>query len=177
MRWSTAFSLFLASACTCSIASEELPPGWRLPTKQELGDKARLESSTLLARAVADFNADGVDDTALLLKSARFSGEALWVHLSKGPAEFEWIKLAEIRWGKEEPNVGVAMGIDTLSPGVHSYGCFDDTKGECNFGPPSERPKLKLADPSLMYSKLGSAASLFFWSNKHKRFLRVWLSD
>ncbi len=68
------------------------------------------------------------------------------------------------------------MGIDILPPGVHPYGCFDKAK-DCNLGPEKQRPKLVLRDPSLMYFKMESAASLFFWSKKYKKFMRVWLSD
>jgi hypothetical protein len=68
------------------------------------------------------------------------------------------------------------MGIEIVKPGVIPDACFDAAV-ECNFGDRSSRPKLKLRDPALTYFKLGSAASMYFWSNKHNRFLKVWLSD
>ena len=156
--------------------SQDLPPGWRMPTDKEITDQVRKDQPFAFAKATADFNGDGVPDEALLLKSARFSGEGLWIRLSKTEGKFAWLKLAEIKWGKEYPNVDLAMGIDVVPPGVHSYGCFDDAK-DCNFGPHKDRPKLKLRDPSLMYFKPESAASLFFWSRTHNKFMRVWLSD
>jgi hypothetical protein len=156
--------------------SQDLPQGWRIPTAREITDPVRKDSPAAFAKATADFNGDGAPDEALLLKSTRFSGEALWVRLSKAQGDFEWVKLAEINWGKEYPNVDLAMGIDVLPPGIHPYGCFDGAN-ECNFGPHKDRPKLKLRDPSLMYFKLESAGSLFFWSRKHNKSMRVWLSD
>ncbi len=156
--------------------SQDLPVGWRMPTAKEVADPTRRESPVAFAKATADFNGDGVPDEAFLLKSTNFSGEALWVKLSKAGNQFEWIKLDEINWGSQYPNVDLSMGVDVLPPGVHRYACFDQAK-DCNFGPHKNRPKLNLRDPGLMYFKLESAASLFFWSRKHNKFLRVWLSD
>jgi hypothetical protein len=175
-----AVPLFSAVVCAavCSHAiAVEIPKGWRFPSKTELtADEERNDSPTHYARAVADLNGDGVEDEAFLLKSTRFSGEALWVRLSNGSDGFTWRKLQEIRWGKDHPLVDLSMAIEIVKPGVIPYSCFDDAK-ECNFGDDAGRPKLKLKDPALMYFRLGSAASMYFWSSKHKRFLKVWLSD
>jgi hypothetical protein len=174
--------LFLIGTLGFSIAAKaeiDPPPGWRLPTKDDLNDELQIrkESPSGFTRAVADFNGDGIDDTAYLLKPTTHGGEGLWVHLSDGPNNFKWINLDKSKWDKKYSNVGFAMGIEVVPPGIHPYACFDDSKDECNFGHDKDRPKLKLSDPSLMYFKLESAASMFFWSRKHKRFLRVWLSD
>ncbi|MEI7614566.1 MAG: hypothetical protein WCK63_16830 [Betaproteobacteria bacterium] len=146
--------------------------------KRDIADDLHIRKSSLTnyLRAVADFNGDGIDDTAYLLKPTKYGGEGLWVRLSDGQ-DFRWVKLAEHRWERKYSPIGLAMGIEVVSAGVYSYACFDDTKEECNFGPTSERQKLKLADPSLTYFKLESAASMFFWSRRYNKFLRVWLSD
>ncbi len=157
--------------------AQELPHGWRLPTSEELAGVERNDSPTRYAKASADLNRDGIEDDAYLLKSERFSGEALWVRLSVESGKFAWTKLAEINWGKEYPHVDLAMGIDIAAPGVYAYGCFVDTKDECNFGHHRDRPKLKLRDPSLVYFKPVSASSAFFWRHKYKRFLHVRISD
>jgi hypothetical protein len=68
------------------------------------------------------------------------------------------------------------MAVEVAPPGIHAYGCFDGAK-DCNFGPHEQRPKLKLRDPAIVYYKPESAGSMYFWSNKHNRFMRVWLSD
>ena len=156
--------------------AQELPKGWRFPTKNEIaGDELRKNSPTGFTRVVADLNGDGVEDEAFILKSIRFSGEGLWVHLSHG-SQFSWVKLDEIRWGKEYPNVDLAMGVDMVKPGVIPYACFDEAN-DCDFGDDAGRPKLKLKDPALIYFKIESAASIYFWSTSHKRFMRVWVSD
>jgi hypothetical protein len=135
----------------------------------------RDESPSKYTKVSADFNGDGVPDEAVLLKSLRFNGEGLWVRLSKGKDAFTWLKLAERRWPQEYKETDLAMGIEVAPPGVHPYGCFDGA-AECDWDP-TQRPKLKLRDPALLYFKFESAASLFFWSNKYQRFLRVWVSD
>ena len=169
-----AMFLFCVSA---AVAAGDLPPGWRLPVHKELADEPlRERSANGYTKVVADFNGDGLDDEALLLKSTTFSGEALWVRLSDPNADHRWVKLAEIRWGKEYPNVDLGMGIDLVPPGVHAYACFDGAT-ECDWSDRKFRPKLRLQDPALLYFRFESAASMFFWSKKKQRFLRVWLSD
>src|SRR5712691_4965647 len=55
-------------ACAPPVLAQEIPLGYRLPTQEELADKDRAESPTRFARAVADFNGDGVEDEAVLLQ-------------------------------------------------------------------------------------------------------------
>jgi hypothetical protein len=170
--------LVAAALASASIAGagEELPKGWRLPSQAELSDRERAGSPERLARAVGDFNGDGVHDEALLLKSEAFSGEGLWVRLSGSQGTRQWLSLDKINWGPSYPNVSLAMAIEVAPPGIHAYGCFDGVK-DCNFGPQEKRPKLKLRDPAIVYYKPESAGSMYFWSRKHNRFMRVWLSD
>lgn len=166
-------------ACAPNSATGiDLPPGWRLPTAEEMSDEPlRSESPTRYAKVVGDFNGDGVEDEAYLLKSTRFSGEALWVHLSGPAGMFKWVKLSEIRWGKEYPSVNLGMGIDLIKPGIVPYACFDDAPDTCQWGDGKAMPKLKLRDPGVMYFRFESAASMYFWSNSKQKFLRVWFSD
>ena len=157
--------------------SRDLPNGWRFPTAEELPDAARDRGPDKEARARGDFNGDGTEDEAVLLKSTGFSGEALWVWLSKGADGHEWLKLHEINWGPAYPSVDLAMGVATMPPGVHPYGCFCDAKTECNFGPHDKRPKLRLRDPAIAYFKIESSGSAYFWSRSRQRFLCVHTSD
>lgn len=169
------FTLIFLAAGALS-AHRDLPTNWCLPTASELIDPMRQDSRNRYTQATADFNADGRDDVALLLKARKSSDETLWVHLSQGDGGYRWIKLDHIRLGADHPKVDLAMAIKVKAPGVVAYACFDDAE-DCNFGPDSQRPKLKLSAPSLVYFKPESAASLYFWSNSKQRFLRVWLSD
>jgi hypothetical protein len=163
---------------SASAIAQEPPAGWRLPRASELTDEARNGSPSHFTKASGDFNGDGVTDTAFVLKSTRYSGEALWVWLSQSDASHRWQRLESIKWPKEYSSVGLFMAVETQTPGVVPYGCFDSApQEECDFRPPGGRPKLKLRNESLVYFKPESAASLYFWSNKYQRFLKVWLSD
>ncbi|WP_157500103.1 hypothetical protein [Lysobacter sp. Root983] len=157
-------------------AHGELPSGWRPPNARELADPMLQQSPNKFTRAIADFNADGRQDTALLLIRRKSGDEALWVHLSDRDGGYHWIKLDHIKGSASHPDASLAMAIDVEPPGVVAYACFDYAE-DCNFGPDSGRPKLKLSSPSLMYFRPESAASLYFWSNSKQKFLRVWLSD
>lgn len=172
-HWSAVIAVFVIAGAA-PVWAQDLPDGWRLPTRKELSDEERKDRPTRYAKATADFNGDGIADDAVLLKSSRYSAEALWVRLSNDKG-FSWVKLDETKWDKY-PNVDLAMGVDVAPPGIYPYGCFENAK-DCNFGPVSERPKLKLRDPSIHYFRFGSASSAFFWSYKSGRFLRVWISD
>jgi hypothetical protein len=173
---STFLGLFLATS-SAEALPRDLPNGWRLPTDQELQGLGRDQGPNKMARANGDYNGDGIEDEALLLKSTEFSGEALWVWLSNGSEARQWTKLHQINWGPAYPNVDLAMGIETEKPGVYPYGCFCDAKSECNFGPHDKRPKLRLRDPAISYFKIDSAGSMYFWSRSRKRFLCVHTSD
>src|SRR5882672_7492162 len=93
--------LLVALVCICRTAGADetptLPDGWRFPTAAELSDeKLRDKSEMKYAKAVADFNGDGIPDQAFLLKSTKFSGEGLLVRLSDGPGKFKWMVLHTI---------------------------------------------------------------------------------
>ncbi len=150
-----------------------LPEGWRFPTEKELSYVSRKDSPTKYTRAIADFNGDGINDEAFLLKSTKFSGEGLFVHLSNKESGFRWIELDVIDWGKQYSNVDLSMGVDIAKPGEYKTACG---KGyfECNEGEPLV---LKLRRPAINYFRFESANSFFVWDEKKAKFKRIWMSD
>jgi len=71
MKWLNVIFLILLFAVP-SFAEDNitLPEGWRYPTAEQLYDELiRCKSQTKYAKAVVDFNGDGIDDQAYLLKS------------------------------------------------------------------------------------------------------------
>lgn len=105
MYWLNIVLLFLLFA-TPSFAKDKivLPEGWRYPTTEEVsGELERGDSPTKYIKAVADFNGDGINDEAYLLKSTKYSGEGLFVHLSHKQKGYRWLKLATIDWEKNIP--------------------------------------------------------------------------
>jgi len=169
---------FAATLLTCGqlAIAQEMPPGYRLPTQKELADRDRVASPTRFAKAVADFNGDGVEDEAVLLKSTRYSGQALFVRLSDNNKGFRWVQLDSIDWGPKYPNVDLSMAIEVLKPGVHEYYCFDGEK-DCDGDEPAKKKKLRLTNPGLSYYKFESSGSFFLWDAKTNKFLRAWNSE
>lgn len=175
MNWLKVIFIFLLFTIP-SFAKDNitLPEGWRYPTKEELSDELeRGDSPTKYAKAVADFNGDGIDDQAYLLKSTKYSGEGLLVYLSDKQKGFRWLTLAKIDWGKKYPKVNLSMGVDIVSPGKYKTACG---KGyfKCEKGEPEI---LELKRPSINYFKLGSASSFFFWDDKINNFKSIAISD
>ncbi len=158
-----------------TVGADRPPDGWRYPTENELADQERSKSPTKLAWATADFNGDGVQDEAFLFKSTKFSGQGLLVWLSDGKGGFRWVTLDVIDWGPKYPNVDLGMGLKVLAPGTHQYLCIE-VGNDC-VGKTEPRSKITIKTPSILYYRFESAASLFYWDNNTKRFIRVWLSD
>jgi hypothetical protein len=151
-----------------------LPEGWRYPTAEELSDEPeRKDSPTKYIKAVADFNGDGIDDEAYLLKSTKFSGEGLLVRLSDKRKGYRWLTLDTTDWGKEYPKVNLGMGVAIAKPGKYKTACGKGY-GDCEKGEPEV---LKLNRPAIDYFKFESANSFFFWDDKTHKFKRIWISD
>ena len=158
--------------------SEELPDGWRLPREDELKSLSpssidfRKKSSSRFAKAEADFNGDGIQDKAYLLKSTRYNGQGLLVRMSL-KENFKWIVLDEIKREKGIQKVGIDMGIDIVKPQRIRTACG---KGywECS---EDEKPEITLKNPGIAYFHFEGAGSVFYWSQNKEKFLRVWTSD
>ena len=131
------------------------------------------DSPTAFTRVAADFNGDSIGDIALLLKSTQGNAEALWVFMS-APEPSGWLLLNVISWPSEHADTGLSMRIDKAEPGVHA--CPDEGSG-CETDPTSGESKLTLTNPGIEYFRLGSSASVFYWSHIQGKFLQVWISD
>lgn len=164
--------LFLVLNSQLALAVEP-PAGWRIPTKKELAaEPLRGKSPTKSAEVIGDLNGDGTRDHAYLFKSTKFSGEGLAVRLSS-PKGFIWKIIDQTDWGKEYPNVDLAMGIDLAKPGDYKTACG---KGywECEKNEPEV---LNLKTPGIWHFRFESAASIWYWDKKSGEFKRVWISD
>ena len=175
-RPNTSVLLAILGGLSFTVSAEsvpDLPEDWRFPVTDELkGNFIREQSGKDYIEASADFNSDGISDTAYLVKSKKFSGEAIIVSTSSNDG-FKWHVLNVISWGKEYPNVGIAMGVDVVPPGSYKtacgkgyWACKDD-----------EVPLLELEFPAINYFRFGSAASFFYWSKEASSFKRIWVSD
>lgn len=175
MRPQLTISLALL-ALAVPVAVQALPQGWRTPNDAELNDDARLTSSNRYTRAIGDFNGDGTTDSAVLLLREDGSEEGLWVNLSSGPNRRSWLVVESMPRPISARKYPLEMGIATVPPGRVKYMCHDSDP-ECSYVDPKHRPTIRLRTPAISYFKLESAASMYYWSTRKKRFERVWLSD
>ncbi len=167
--------LLLVSACLClgSTAAADFPTGWRMPLAAELKrDLFRQLANNPYVEAYADFNGDGVGDAAYIVKSVKFSGEALVVRLSQG-ASFDWQVLHTIDWGTDSPNIGVSMAVEVAAGREYATVCAEDYR-EC---PIDEMDSLVLNNPAIAYFRFESARSLFYWSDQTNSFSRAWIRE
>lgn len=161
----------------------KLPDGWRLPTEKELAGEERdnernsTNSVSRYSQAQGDFNGDGQADTAYILISTEFRGDALFLYVSSND-QYSWLPLEISNWDKAYPEKSYVytapnMGLGTLSPDTfrryvkNAWVTPDDiTPKEADF-----------SNPALDYFRFESAGSLYFWSNNEMRFVRFWYSD
>jgi len=167
----TTFIFFVITVS--ALASEELPEGWRFPSEDDLKPASptainfREKSPSNFAKAEADFNGDGIQDKAYLLKSTKYNGQGLLVRLSLNK-NFKWIVLDEIKREKGFPKDGIAMGIDIVKP--QKIRAFSER-------PYDEGIEITLGNPGLAYFHFEGAGSVFYWDSLQMKFLRVWISD
>jgi hypothetical protein len=128
----------------------------------------------LVVQISADLNGDGVHDEAILLRSETSSEDGLWVLLSRSRGARQWINLAKITSGSYL-SAPLVMAIEHVPPGTYD-GCFEFVK-KCDLGAQEHRPKFSLSSPAIVHYKPEGAASMYFWSGKDDRFIRVWLND
>ena len=169
-------ALLLLVASTASAATEALPPGWRLPIGADDRTTVEDRSPQRPVRAIGDFNGDGVPDTALLLVSESSGSESLWVKLSTGQRAHRLVRVDAQSSSNVPPVAPLKMSVSTRAPGRVLYACFDEDAA-CQVGTNERRRTLNLKNPAILYFMPEGAASLYFWSNTKKKFVRVWLSD
>ncbi len=161
MRFIILLFLFLPFA---SIA-ESLPPGWRLPEASEITNQKLMELS-------ADFNGDGVNDSAYLLKSISFSGEGLFVLLSIENGT-EWQMLERISWGPDYPNAKLSMSIELAQPGNYLTACGKG-QWQCD---EYETAEFGTTLPGIWYSHSIGHKSIFYWNAEKNKFDKQWISN
>ena len=156
---------------TISSAEHKLPDGWREPLKNEITDddfKARSKDPNQYLAAKADFNGDGITDTALMLVNDSINKMGLYVFVSK-QGKFEMVLLDQIddkRWID-------TMGLSVVESGEYKTACGKGYWG-CEKGVPEV---LVLKHPAINYFKFESANSFFVWDETSKSFKRIWMSD
>lgn len=160
-------SVFLL-ATVVPIRAQELPSGWRRPTRAESSGQWRQKSQTRFVVVKGDFDGDGKLDSAELLVNPSTKQLGPFVVLA---ATFQWQML-------DKPyDVGDfdRFGIDFVKPGRYETACgkgYGDWA--CAHGEPNS---LTLAHPGINFFYTESSNSFYYWDQKTKAFREVVMSD
>ena len=132
----------------------------------------RSRSETKFLRVEGDFNSDGKQDSAQLVKSERIDGEGFAVHIST-PTGYEWQIVRHFEYKKPSSKPTLRMGISIAEPGNYKTAC---AKGywKCKEGEPKI---LNLKSIGIAYFLFESASSIWYWDNSKGKFTQVWISD
>ena len=160
--------IFLCALLSAVAVAQDLPRGWRLPTKTEVSDKWRIRSPTRFLTVEGDFDGDGKPDNAALVVNPSRHLFAVFVKLrSTG----KWQQVGdetEMKWLGE-------MGISVVKPGKYETACgkgYDDSF--CAHGEPDY---LTLATAAIDLFVEESADSMLYWDKKQKKFRTIQMSD
>ncbi len=157
-----------------ALASQSaLPENWRFPTEAEIDAvPMRQWSETKFLRVDADFNADGIQDYAHLVKSTKFDGEGFAVYLS-GTTGHAWRIIDSFEYDKSSSDPRMFMGISKAKPGQYKTACG---KGywECSDDEPAI---LNLKNDGVAYFWFESASSIWYWNTSRNDFTRIGISD
>ncbi len=149
------------------------PVGWRYPTALELRDPIRDTSPQHFAKAVADFDGNGHQDIAVLLRKENSNAEGLWVWLAQDTAG-QWIKLDSDEGSEGDGRV--FMGLDRQEAGALTVLCIEQGD-DCPVSDSGERALVWLKNPGIEYFRFSSSSSVYYWDTKQNKFLRAWTSD
>jgi hypothetical protein len=158
-------ALFLISIT--ASAAQKIPEGWRIPLEDEFPDNQymyRLKDPDRYLAASADFNGDGIVDTARFVLNDSTKEMGLLVFISKENT-FETVFL--------DKRESIGMGLSVVKPGKYKTACG---KGywKCKEGEPE---LVELKHPAINYFQFEGASSFFIWDESAKSFKRVWISD
>lgn len=160
--------LFLLLLSLPTLASE-FPRAWYLTSAdQYLKEDISWYKGVLPNKVVADFNNDGVEDQAWILTDKQKTKWAFFVALSSEKKDKKFIKLAE-----DEIGLHLDVGIHVMKAGRYRTACG---KGywKCKQDEPAE---IEIKSGAISQVFFESSSSVYYWSEKASKFVRVWLSD
>jgi hypothetical protein len=160
--------VFVAAFFPTLVLAQELPKGWRRPTKTEVSNRWRLKSTSRFVTVEGDFDGDGRSDIAELLVNPSRKQLGLFVRLS---SDQKW-QLLDKPYAMGDFD---RFGIDYVKPGKYETACG---KGYGDWACAHEEPEwLKLARPAIDFFYTESSDSIFYWDQNTKRFREVVMSD
>jgi hypothetical protein len=150
------------------VVAQDLPKGWRRPTKAESSDDWRNKSRSRFLVVSGDFDGDGQPDVAELLVNPSRKRWALFVKLQ---STGRWQRVGD----ENEMEWFGGMGIHLVKPGKYETACGKGYGEDfCAHGEPKY---LTLATDAIDTFKAESADSIVYWDQKRRAFRFIQMSD
>ncbi len=171
--------LFACLVCLTAQKPEDVtlhapaPAGWRYPTALELSHPVRDTTPHRYAKIVADFDGNGRQDIAAMLREENSNIEGLWVWLAQDTGG-QWIELDSNEGAEGDGRI--FMGLDRKDAGALTAKCIEQGN-DCPVSESGEPAMLWLKNPGIDYFRFSSSSSVFYWDTKQNKFLRAWISD
>jgi hypothetical protein len=159
--------IFLAALFSSVAVAQELPEGWRRPTRSETSGAWRKESPTRFLVIKGDFDGDGKQDIAELLVNPSIKQFGVFVKLA-GAGQWQPLITFDL------DAIG-RYAIDFVKPGKYKtacgkgYGDYACAHGEPDF--------LVLKHPAVDFIYTHSGDIIDYWDQKSKSFHEVQMSD
>jgi hypothetical protein len=159
--------LFLLTLSALAVA-QDLPAGWRRPTKAEASGDWRQKSRTRFLVVNGDFDGDSKPDVAELLVNPAAKRFALFVKLG---STGRWHRVGD----ESEMDWLSGMGIKVVKPGSYETACGKGYEEDfCAHGEPKH---LKISTDAIDLFKEESADSIAYWDQKRQAFRFIQMSD
>jgi hypothetical protein len=159
--------VFVAAFFPTLVLAQELPKGWRRPTRSETSDVWRRKSPSRFVRVNGDLDGDGKTDVVELLVDRSGQQCALFVWLSS-----QSNKPPEPIWQVDKGGLG-KIGIRLLHPGKYETICSSDPS-ECD---PQTPRSVKLKNYGIEFFSHGATRSFAYWDGATKKFRWVPIGD
>jgi len=164
-------SLVFSSPNALCNPQPSLPQGWRVPNKSDyIAENLKLVKGKIPSNVEADFNDDGIEDSAWILIRNKSKKFGLFVFLGQKDGRYRLTKLDENKRGFTNLNIGISL----MPPGNYKTACAKGYGDECQ---PGEPELLELKNPGIDYFIFESGNSVFFWDKTTNTFKRTWMSD
>src|SRR5713101_6611401 len=152
-------ALFLALSTNVCL-SQEMPAGWTKPAATLTGQEFMCKSLNYFLFVTGDFNADGVQDKALLLVNQHTQKLGFFVCLMTARG-CDWHRLEVMDIAFLD-----VMGIAKVKPGQYETACGKD-----------EPEKLSTKRDAVEFFKDESASSVYVYNPGKHKFISVATSD
>jgi hypothetical protein len=165
--WVGMCAAVMALTQNTAAPQNNLPRGWRAPTREEASGSWRQKSPTQFLKVKGDFDGDGRVDVAQILVDPSAGKFGLFVKLG-GADQWQLLRDFDLTFlGR--------YGIDYVKPGKYETACGE---GYGDWACAHKEPDwLQLSHPGIDLFYTESSDSIHFWDQPSKKFREIVMSD